>query len=314
MYAIISPFLQSFDDIWVIYKIPDNLINILEKWMIVNIPFWKKNILWVILDLKESSDFDISKIKEIIWIYSKDIFLNTYQIELLKWISKYYFSLIHLSTNLFFPRNLIWKLIKNKFTFNDYDKLNYNFNYKKILNDKQFKIVENIIKSDKKNFLFFWVTWSWKTEIYINIIKHYIDLWKQSLLLVPEIILTNQILERFRKVFWDNILVINSTISEAKKTKYWELIYQNKAKIIIWTRSSLFYPYNNLWIIIIDEEHDNSYISDITPRYNSIEVALQISNLNNNKLVLWSWTPKINHFYNFIKNDKCKILSLFTEY
>lgn len=314
MYAIVSLFSQSFDDFWFTYKIGDWLKNIVKPWMIVLVEFWNKITHWIILKLSNKSNIDNSKIKQIINIQSEYIFLNDYQLKLLPFISKNYFCLIHHSTNLFFPKNLIWKIIKNKFTFNTYNELIYSFNYKKTLNNKQNEILKNIIKSDINNFLLHWVTWSWKTEIYINLIKHYLDLWKQSLLLVPEIILTNQILERLKKVFWDEIIIINSTVSEAKKTKYRDMIYQNKAKIIIWTRSALFYPYNNLWIIIIDEEHDNSYISDITPRYDSIELAIEISKIKNNKLLLWSWTPKISHFYSFIKNNKYKVLNLFTEY
>jgi primosomal protein N' (replication factor Y) len=74
--------------------------------------------------------------------------------------------------------------------------------------------------------------------------------------------------------------VLNSTVSDAKKTLYWELIHQNNAKIIVGTRSSLFYPYQDLGIIIIDEEHDNSYLSDTSPRYDAVEVANKISDIS----------------------------------
>lgn len=314
MFAIISLFSQSFDDIGFTYKIPQELISTLNVWMIVLVPFGKKTTFWVVLDISENTNFEINKIKEITNIYSKDIFLNHNQIKLLTWISKNYFTLIHSSTNLFFPKNLIWKIEKNKFQIDkELKDLNYTFDYKKILNTSQKEVYEKIINSKNNKFLLYWVTWSWKTEIYINLIKHYLDNNKQVLLLVPEIILTNQIFERIKSVFWSEVLVLNSTVSEAKKTKYWELIHQNKAKIVIWTRLSLFYPYNNLWLIIIDEEHDNSYISDNTPRYDGVDVALKISELNDTKILLASWTPKVNHLYNFLKwwNE---VLNLFNEY
>jgi len=221
MYLIISPFSQSFDDIWFTYKLPSNLEKIVKKWMIVKVQVWNKETYWVVLDIVKTTGLKEDKIKEICALYSTDVFLNDYQIELLKWISKYYFSLIHASTSLFFPKNLIWRIIKNKFFFNKETKeLSYTFHYNKSLNKNQKLVFDTVISSPKNNFLLYWVTWSWKTEIYINLIKHYLGLGKQSLLLVPEIILTNQIFERIKSVFGPEVLVINSTIREAKKTLY----------------------------------------------------------------------------------------------
>lgn len=313
MFALICPFSQSFDDIWVTYKIPQELISNIKKWMIVVAPYGTKTILWVVLDIQEVTSFDEKKIKEIISFYSQDIFLWEYRIELIKWISQNYFCLIHQSLWLFFPKNLVQKLEKNTFKFSVSPEFDYKFEYKKSLNFKQNEIYETIINREKQNFLLYGVTGSGKTEIYIHLIKKYLDEWKQSLLLVPEIILTNQIFERITKVFWDQVLILNSSVSEWKKAKYWEAVHQNKAKIIIGTRSSLFYPYNNLWIIIVDEEHDNSYISDTSPRYDAIEVALKISNFSQTKVLLWSWTPKINHLYRWL-HWEFEVLNLFEEY
>ena len=161
--------------------------------------------------------------------------------------------------------------------------------------------------------LLYWLTWSWKTEIYIKLIQETITSWKQALLLIPEIILTNQIAEKISNVFWDNILIINSTVTDATKTKYWIDIYNSNAKIIIWTRSALFYPYKNLDLIIIDEEHDNSYISDSSPRYNWIEVANKISDVTWAKLLLASGTPSIKNMYSALRG-KYKLVSLLEKY
>jgi primosomal protein N' (replication factor Y) len=133
------------------------------------------------------------------------------------------------------------------------------------------------------------------------------------LFLIPEIILTNQLSNKIKNVFWKEVIIINSTITDATKTKYWINIYNVDSKIIIWTRSALFYPYNNLWLIIIDEEHDNSYISDSAPRYNAIEVAEKISELNWNKLVIASGTPSIKSMYKAIKWDY-EIVNLLKKY
>ncbi len=314
MFAFVVPFWKSFDDIWFTYKIPENLKEKIREGQIVEIPFWKEKVIWLLYETFEKipEKIDESKIKEIISIVSEKIFLNYYRIELLKFISKNYFTPIHNSLSLFFPRNLIEKIKKWKLEIKA-SEYNYFSDENKVLTKVQEKIFEEIIRSEENKFLLFWVTGSWKTEIYIKLIEENLKNWKQSLLLIPEIILTNQISERLKKYFWNDLIILNSTVSEAKKTKYFLDIFENKAKIIIWTRSALFYPFADLWLIIIDEEHDNSYISDQTPRYNSIEIANKITDLVWNKLLLASWTPSINSMYKAISWNY-KLLNLLEKF
>jgi primosomal protein N' (replication factor Y) len=180
----------------------------------------------------------------------------------------------------------------------------YTFNFSKELTKEQEKVYNTIKNSKNNEILLFGVTGSWKTEIYIKLIKDYLDSGKQVLFLIPEIILWNQILERIQKIFWKDVIILNSSVSEAKKTQYFLDILQNKAKIILWTRSALFYPYDNLWLIIVDEEHDQSYISDQSPRYNAVEVAKEIAkNWEWIKLLLASWTPSVNSMYLGLKGE-----------
>ncbi len=313
MYIEVSPFFKSFDVAWLTYHVPGFLEWEIKDWIIVEIPF-KENIdLWLVIKILDKIEVDDSKIKSIISVYNKNFFLNNYRKNLLPWISDYYYTPIHNSNNLFFPKNLIEKIKKQKYDINKTSEIKYNYNHDVDLSEDQEKCYKEIKESDNNKILFHWITWSWKTEIYIKLIKDNLDNNTQSLLLIPEIILTNQISEKIKQVFWDNVLIINSTITDATKTKYWTLINNNNAKIIIWTRSALFYPYNNLWLIIIDEEHDNSYISDKSPRYNAIEVAEKITNLNWNKLVLASWTPSINSMYKWVKKE-FKLVSLLKKY
>lgn len=314
MFWFVIPFWKSFDEIWFTYKIPENLKEKIREGQIVEISFWKEKMIWLLYETFEKipEKIDESKIKEIISIVSEKIFLNYYRIELLKFISKNYFTPIHNSLSLFFPRNLIEKIKKWKLEIKT-SEYNYFSDENKVLTKAQEKIFEEIIRSEENKFLLFWVTGSWKTEIYIKLIEENLKNWKQSLLLIPEIILTNQISERLKKYFWNDLIILNSTVSEAKKTKYFLDIFENKAKIIIWTRSALFYPFADLWLIIIDEEHDNSYISDQTPRYNSIEIANKITDLVWNKLLLASWTPSINSMYKAISWNY-KLLNLLEKF
>lgn len=274
----------------------------IKKWQIVEIPFKKSIIYWVVLSINNNSiEEDNSNIKSIISIWNENIFLNQNQIDLILFMSKFYFTFIHNVINLFFPKNLLDKVKKNKLKFLEKQDFIYSYNNKKNLTLKQQDIYEHIKKSNNDKFLLFWITWSWKTEIYIHLIHHYIKQNKQVLFLIPEIILNKQIYSRLEKVFWKQIIIINSSVTEATKTKNWLNIINNNAKVIIWTRSALFYPYNNLWLIIVDEEHDNSYISDSSPRYNTLYIVNKITDLNKNKLLLASWTPSINSMYNALK-------------
>ena len=305
MYAIISPFSKTFDDIWLTYLVPQFLEDDIKIWHIVEIPIKTSIEIWVVLSLSDaiSWEYDESKIKSLISIKNLNIFLSNYRVELVKWISIYYISAIHNSLNLFFPKNLKEKINNNKLNFNYKYDYKYIYNHIILLSKQQNDAYNQIVNSKNSKILFYWLTWSWKTEIYIKLIKNIIDNDKQVLFLIPEIILTNQLAEKIINVFWKDVLIINSTITDATKTKYWLSINNQDAKIIIWTRSALFYPYNNLGLIIIDEEQDNSYISDSTPRYKSIEVAEKITELNWNKLILASWTPSINSMYKGIKWD-----------
>lgn len=305
MYALISPFFKTFDDIWLTYSIPDFLIWELHVGQIVEIPFKDKIELWVILNITEKIDlkFNESKIKSIINLFNKSVFLSNYRIELLQWIAKYYFSALHNSHNLFFPKNLVSKIRNSKIDITKPNDYNYSYIHDINLSDNQKVAHSKINDSKNKKILFYWLTWSWKTEIYIKLIQECILKNEQVLFLIPEIILTNQLSEKIIKTFWTDVLIINSTITDATKTKYWIDINSNNAKIVIWTRSSIFYPYNNLWLIIIDEEHDNSYVSDSSPRYKTLEVANKITDICWNKLILASWTPSINSMYKWLKWD-----------
>jgi primosomal protein N' len=315
MYAFVIPFWKTFDDVWFTYKIPDNLLSGINLWCIVEIELKNQIWLWLIYKIFSENiylDKDI-EIKDIIWIKNENEFINNYRLELLTFISKNYFTPIHNSLNLFLPKNLKEKISNWKLDFNNTKTYDYSFNFDKSFTKNQELVYEEIVNSNVNNILLFWITWSWKTEIYIKLIQYYLEQNKQVLLLIPEIILWNQIYKKITQVFWEKVLLINSTVSEAKKTSYFLDIYHNKAKIILWTRSALFYPYNNLWLIIIDEEHDNSYVSDQSPRYNSVEIANKITELNHTKLLLASWTPSINSMYKAIKWEY-KLLNLLEKY
>lgn len=323
MYYRVIPFNRTFDTYGLVYKVPDN-INI-APWNIAIVPFRNTQELalcmWQVKD--NELNCEISSIKVIISLYSEFEFLSEYQRNVIDFVSTHYITPIHHALTLYFPRNLIEKISKNtisKIKISEYAYKNPDILLTKMQQEIYTKIEKNSLNSllagEMKlhsKYLIYGVTGSWKTQIYMKIISDNLSKWKQTLLLIPEIILTSQIGERVKKMFWDDVIMLHSGVSAAKKSKYWMDIHAGNAKIIIGTRSSLFYPYNNLWAIIIDEEHDNSYISDQAPRYHSLDIAEKISDLQNIPLILWSGTPRATTFYRALKWE-FQVLQLLEKY
>lgn len=160
------------------------------------------------------------------------------------------------------------------------------------------QIEQAINKKRFEEFLIYGVTGSGKTEIYMQLIEKVISQEKTAILLVPEISLTPQMLDRFIGRFGkEKLAVLHSKLSIGERHDEWKKIKQGDAKIVIGARSAIFAPVQKLGIIIIDEEHDSSYKSESSPRYNAKEIAEKICKDSNIPLVLGSATPDINSFY-----------------
>ena len=155
------------------------------------------------------------------------------------------------------------------------------------------------------------VTGSGKTEIYLQLIDKVIKQDKTAIVLVPEISLTPQMLDRFISRFGkEKIAVLHSKLSIGERHDEWKRIQEEKAKIVIGARSAIFAPIKKLGIIIIDEEHDSSYKSEASPKYNAKEVAKKIAKEENIPLLLGSATPDLTTFYNAKECHKIELLQL----
>lgn len=179
---------------------------------------------------------------------------------------------------------------------------------KRKLTEEQEKVINEINKSIKseenKEFLIYGVTGSGKTEIYMQLIEEVINKNKSAIVLVPEISLTPQMVNRFIARFGqEKIAVLHSKLSVGERFDEWNRIKQNEAKIVIGARSAIFAPVKDLGIIIIDEEHDDSYKSEMSPRYNAKEISRIIAKNQNIPLVLGSATPALDSFYKAQKGN-----------
>ena len=146
------------------------------------------------------------------------------------------------------------------------------------------------------------ITGSGKTEVYLQLIKRELEKGKTAIVLVPEISLTPQTIDRFTSRFGkEKIAVLHSKLSNGERFDQWNKIKEGKAKIVIGARSAIFAPIKELGIIIIDEEHDSSYQSESTPQYDALEIARKIADEENIKLVLGSATPDTRTYKNALE-------------
>lgn len=177
------------------------------------------------------------------------------------------------------------------------DSRQYNIYSAKVLNDEQQRVVKSILSKNTGKFLLHGVTGSGKTEVYLHLVDKMLAEGKDSIVLVPEISLTPQMVERFKGRFGNNISVFHSKMSDGERFDEWMRIKKGKTKIAIGARSALFLPFENLGIIIIDEEHENSYKSESNPKYDAREVAEFIAERKGCKLVLGTATPSLDSYY-----------------
>lgn len=165
------------------------------------------------------------------------------------------------------------------------------------LTEEQKKVFESIDIEGYDKYLIHGVTGSGKTEIYLQLINKVLENGKNAIILVPEISLTPQITDRFLSRFGDIVAILHSRLSPGERYDEWQKIKNGDARIVIGARSGIFAPLENLGIIIIDEEHDHSYKSENTPKYDAKEVANQFALMYDIPLILGSATPDVKTYY-----------------
>ena len=205
-----------------------------------------------------------------------------------------------------------FKALEKKGVFEEYDKEISRLNYRQathtaesiMLTSEQSRALQEITDSftAKNVTLLHGVTSSGKTEIYIKLIRQMLDEGKQVLYLLPEIALTSQIINRLQKYFGNEVGVYHSRYNENERVEIWQHVAGTGSQsfnVLLGARSAMFLPFNNLGLIIIDEEHDASYKQyDPAPRYNARDAAVFLASMHGVKVLLGSATPAIESFYN----------------
>ena len=180
----------------------------------------------------------------------------------------------------------------------EYDKIT---STKRALTPLQQRAVDTI--KENKTYLLHGVTGSGKTEVYMNLIERALNQNKTALMLVPEISLTPQVLANFKARFGEEVALIHSGLSAGERFDEWRRIFFGEARVVVGARSAIFSPIENLGIIIIDEEHEQSYISESNPRYDTHEIAEFRRKYNDCILVLGSATPSIDSYLKALEGE-----------
>ncbi|MDP2918388.1 MAG: primosomal protein N' [bacterium] len=243
------------------------------------------------------------KLKKIIKIVREIPVLDAKQRELALWIADYYHCPLGLAVRLMLPpsaaksKNLRLRARREK-------------EQKVRLTPDQSKAFKTILASNQKVFLLHGVTGSGKTEIYLRLCERIVRQGKQAIVLVPEISLTTQAIDRFSQRFSGKIALFHSRLTASEKLGAWERLQSGKAKIVIGPRSALFAPLPNLGLVILDEEHDSSFKQyDQTPRYHAREVAIELAKSHNAKVILGSATPSLESYY-YAQKKHYRLLAL----
>ncbi|MDO5779591.1 MAG: primosomal protein N' [Clostridium sp.] len=190
-----------------------------------------------------------------------------------------------------------------------YNNRTYNIDYEKELTFEQKYVLDEYNNSDNNLFLLKGVTGSGKTEVYMRMVEEVLQKNQSAIVLVPEISLTPQMIERFKGRFGRNVALFHSKLSDGERFDEWFRVKEGKAKLVVGARSAIFLPVKNLGLIIIDEEHENTYKSDQNPKYQTKEVAEFLSEQKGCRVVLGSATPTIETYYRALTGD-LKLLEL----
>ena len=350
------------------YSISDCKITLGSR---VIVPFGKKFIEGIVINVKEKSVYDVQKIKPIYRLIEEKPALTKETLSLMQYICDTYYSTRAGALRLFLPSEMRKGKVKEQFTryvqilsdidvegiiaslrksaikqkealefLKDGEKHQFTFlaekfgasainaivekGYAQILKEKYFRqpyknldtikkevtltekqrqAVESIKNTEKLVSLIFGVTGSGKTEVYLNLINEVIKQGKTAIMLVPEIALTPQMLKVLRSRFSNYAAILHSGLSAGERFDEWWRLRNGEAQIAIGARSAIFAPLESLGLIIIDEEHDGSYSSEFTPRYDTIDVAIYRAKQNGAKLILGSATPSIESYKNAVEGE-----------
>ena len=316
------------------YAIPQELEEQITVGTLVNVPFGKggRMVGGFVLELSEEPKLDPARIKPIFEVQKKSITIEGQMITLAAWLREHYGSTMAQSLKTVIP---IKKVVRKRTKQTPAEAVcgvepasgaeNVSApadgrapggevcKKPPDLTPEQRTAVEKILKAYEEGrrepWLLHGVTGSGKTEIYMRLMERMLSEGKETIVLIPEIALTFQTVSRFTERFGNEVLIMNSRLSAGEKYDQFEQAKNGECGIMVGPRSALFTPFQNLGLIIIDEEHENSFKSEQMPKYHARDVAIKRAELNNALVVLGSATPSVESYYR-AKNGEYRYIRL----
>lgn len=288
------------------YRIPEALTLEIRIGTQVNVPFGNGNRTrkGYVVDITDQTEYDVTKIKEIAGVVSGSVTAGSQLIALAWWMKEQYGATMNQALKTVLPvkqkvkaRN---KQVVETLLGEDEKSDGTLWQKRPVLNPQQQQIADCFRASygqgERRPWLIHGITGSGKTEVYMEMIDHVLSVGRQAIVLIPEIALTYQTVMRFYRRYGNRISVMNSRLSAGERYDQFERAKKGETDIMIGPRSALFTPFPKLGLIVMDEEHEGAYKSEVTPRYHAREVAEKLAQMNDAQLVMGSATPSVESY------------------
>lgn len=281
--VIAKPLYQRFT-----YSFDPSVFNI-QVGMRVTVPFGAKQITSFVCDVQETIEDVSYTIKDVIKVIDKEPLFTQYHIDLASWMSQFYFCSEGEAISAMIPSNKREKVEEEVVGVDPVGLILAEHE----LSDEQKSAISGIITSKEPLHYLYGVTGSGKTEVFFHVATHLIAMGKQVIYLVPEITLTYQLVTLLNQRFNERVAILHSKMSGSERLKQWKKIQRGEIDIVIGARSAIFAPFSHLGLIIIDEEHEQTYKAGNTPRYHARQVAQKIASMHKAKIIMGSATPSL---------------------
>jgi primosomal protein N' (replication factor Y) len=294
--AVALPIDKTFN-----YFIPDSVSADIAVGKRVFVPFGPRTIVGYVVAVTDKADIEAPK--PVLSVIDNEPILNAEMIKLATWIKDNYFCSLGEAIAAAIPAGIkkgkasIGSRLKDKYAEGAAPAKSQPHTLMEEQSRALRSIAAAIERNEHRTFLLHGITASGKTEVYLQAIDIVLGKGKNAIMLVPEISLTPQTVERFVSRFGEHVAVIHSALTDAKRFLEWKKIKDAKARIVVGARSAIFAPFDNVGLIIVDEEHETSYKQDDVPRYHARDVAEERARINNCPLILGSATPSLESYY-----------------
>lgn len=269
--------------------------------MRVKAPFGRREAQGFVVEVSEKADEEYTNLKTITKIMESDPLFDKATWQTALWIADMYMCGWGEALYAMLPGG------KREKDLEDEPAAAYGLPGTITLTQEQQNAVESVMEGSGSLFYLHGITGSGKTEVFLTLAEKMLAEGRGIIYLVPEIALTHQMVDAVKKRFADTVAVLHSALTPAQRLKQWRRIQSGQAKVVIGARSGIFAPVQNLGLIIIDEEHENSYKSGSSPRYHARQVAMYRAKKENAKLVMGSATPSVEAYYLMEKGTITKL-------